>query len=108
MSNHQEYGELKPKSQDCSICLEKVDADDVMSNGMSNCVSCKNGHFIHRKCYDKMTTKNCPICREEVRFNCKGSSGYIQLKRKGGKKRKTIRKRMSRSKRMSKRKTFKK
>ena len=89
----------KPEPQTCSICHEMVDADDTMSSGMPNCVTCKNGHFIHRACYDQMTTRLCPLCREVVNLNCRGPNGYFDLNRKGGKKRKTSRKLTSTKKR---------
>jgi len=87
----------KPESQTCSICRDPVDADDKTKQGVPNCVSCKNGHFIHRECYDGMDTNHCPQCREPVKFNCMNAHGYLKFTRKGGKKqRKTMKKRKSR------------
>lgn len=81
-----EYSQEKPPNQECSICLEEVDANDV-KDGVPNCVTCKNSHFIHRSCFDKMTNHKCPICRENVKYNCRGYQGYIKPNRKGGFKR---------------------
>jgi len=92
-----EYSEVKPPPQICSICLEDVDADDVINGGIPNCVTCKNGHFIHRTCFDKMfdktTNRNCPQCRELILYNCSAYQGYVKPSRKGGKRTKTITKR---------------
>jgi hypothetical protein len=82
-----EYTKDKPPNQICSICLEEVDADDITKEGVPNCVTCKNAHFIHRSCYDQMSNNKCPICREDVKYNCLGYHGYIKPNRKGGKKR---------------------
>ena len=45
-----EYSKIKPVKGECSVCLEDVDADDVF-DGMADCVTCSNGHYIHRRCY---------------------------------------------------------
>ena len=92
-----EYSQEKPPNQECPICLEEVDADDL-KDGVPNCVTCKNAHFIHRSCYDQMTNNKCPICREVVKYNCSGYHGYIKPKRKGGykkKQKKSIKKKIS-------------
>ena len=94
-----EHSQFKPPSQICSICLEDVDVDEI-KNGMPNCVTCKNGHFIHRECYDKMNNRKCPQCREDVQFNCRGTQGYLIPNRKGGK-RKSLKKRRNTRKRKS-------
>ena len=107
-----EHSEIKPPAQTCSICLEDVDADDKMNNGVPNCVTCKNGHYLHRECFDKMSNNKCPQCREDVVYNCHGyHHGYIQPIRKGGrikkkvtKKRKSIKKKKMTRKRKSIRK----
>ena len=100
-----EYGKIKPPSQTCSICLEDVDADDEIDGGIPNCVTCKNGHFIHRECFNKMNNRDCPQCREPIVYHCVGYHGYIIPHRKGGKnKKKTIKRR----KILRKRKTLKK
>ena len=46
--------------EECSICLEVVDGDDVLK---TNC-----GHVFHRDCIIEalMHNKNCPNCRAEV------------------------------------------
>lgn len=80
-----EYTQEKPQAQECPICLDEVHADDKTSNGIPNCVTCKNAHYLHRECYDKMTNNKCPICREDVKYNCLGYRGYIKPNRKGGK-----------------------
>ena len=79
-----EFTQTKPPTQECSICLENVDPDDLTSNGIPNCVTCENNHFIHRECFDKMTTSNCPLCRKPVIYNCHGYHGYRRTDRKGG------------------------
>jgi hypothetical protein len=82
--SQKEYTQDKPPSQECSICFENVDPDDTI-NGVPNCVTCENSHFIHRECYDKMKNNKCPQCREPVLYNCSGYYGYIKNNRKGGK-----------------------
>ena len=99
--------EIKPEPQTCVICLEEVDADDKI-NGIPNCVTCDNGHFIHRECFDKMTTRLCPSCREPIERNCSGYHGYFKPNRKGGiKKKKTIKKRKNVKKTIKERKSNK-
>jgi hypothetical protein len=75
-TNKESFTQIKPPPQECPICLEHVDADDITTNGVPNCVTCENLHFIHRECFDKMTTKICPLCRKPVMYNCRGYQGY--------------------------------
>lgn len=100
-----EYGPLKPEPQECSVCFEEVYPDAVVKEGRdkgaADCITCKNGHFLHRKCYQDMPNNLCPKCRQPMRYNCKGALGYIQLKRKGGRKRKTMRRKRASLKKKS-------
>lgn len=101
------FMEVKPEVQVCSICLEDVDADDVTANGVPNCVTCKNGHFLHRECYEKMNNRLCPSCREPLEFNCRGAfNRYFQVQRRGGYKK--MKKSMKKRRSMKKRKSIKK
>ena len=84
MSITLEHTKNKPSPQECSICFENVDPDDNTINGIPNCVTCENSHYIHRECYDKMKNNKCPQCREPVLYNCRGYNGYIKNYRKGG------------------------
>jgi len=101
-----EYTQEKPHSQECPICLEEVSPDDIQ-NGIPNCVTCKNSHYLHRECYNKMSNHKCPICREDVKYNCRGYHGYIKSNRKGGFKRSKRVKRRSKSVKRSKKKRSK-
>ena len=106
-----EYSQIKPPNQDCSICLDEVDADDITPNGVPNCVTCINGHHLHRECFDKMNNRICPQCREPVLYNCRGYQGYLVALRKGGKNKKKITKRrktLRKRKNLRKRKTLRK
>jgi hypothetical protein len=106
-----EYSKIKPPSQTCSICLDDVDADDEINGGIPNCVTCKNGHYLHRQCFDKMQNRTCPQCREPVVYNCLGYQGYLVPLRKGGKNKKNttkIRKTLRKRKNLRKRKTLRK
>jgi len=93
-----EYSQVKPPPQTCPICLDPVDADDLTEERVPNCVTCKNSHFLHRKCYSQMINTKCPICREDVKYNCSSYHGYIKPNRKGGKKRSKKNKRSNKSK----------
>ena len=106
------YTNIKPPTQECSICLEPVDADDITTNGVPNCVTCENNHFIHRECFDKMTKRECPLCRKPVIYNCSSYHGYRLSDRKGGyhkNKRKTSKNKNKNKKnnKNTKRKTYK-
>lgn len=106
-SNNSRFSdEIKPESQTCVICLEEVDADDEI-NGVPNCVTCDNGHFIHRECFDKMTNRTCPSCREPIQKNCSGYHGYFKPNRKGGIKKKKTTKNKKLGKLFKKRKSNK-
>jgi len=70
------YTNIKPPTQECPICMENVDPDDTTNNGVPNCVTCENNHFLHRLCFDKMTKRECPLCRKPVIYNCSSYHGY--------------------------------
>jgi hypothetical protein len=70
------YTNIKPPTQECPICMENVDPDDITTNGIPNCVTCENLHFLHRQCFDKMTKRECPLCRKPVIYNCSSYHGY--------------------------------
>ena len=96
-----EYEELKPQPQMCSICHNDVYPDGIIG-GVPDCVTCANGHFLHRQCYNDLSTRICPTCRSPtLKYNCRGAYGYIQLKRKGGKRRKTVKKKKTLKRRKS-------
>jgi|LauGreDrversion4_1035100.scaffolds.fasta_scaffold64474_2 endogenous inhibitor of DNA gyrase (YacG/DUF329 family) len=106
-SNNSRYTEIKPEAQNCSICRKEVDADDEI-NGVPNCVTCVNGHFIHRQCYNSMLNimeiRSCPLCKKPVEENCSGYHGYFKPNRKGGikKKKNTKNKKLGKSSRKRK------
>jgi len=75
-TNKETFTNIKPPPQECPICMEDVDADDITTYGVPNCVTCENLHFLHRLCFDKMNTKICPLCRKPVIYNCRGYQGY--------------------------------
>ena len=75
-TNKESFTNIKPPHQECPICMEDVDPDDITTNGIPNCVTCENLHFLHRQCFDKMSTKICPLCRKPVMYNCRGYQGY--------------------------------
>jgi hypothetical protein len=95
--------DLPEYNLECSICFDNIDLDEV-KDGVPNCVMCNNGHRIHTSCYNKLHTRECPMCREKTMKYCKCCLGYGYVERKGGKKRKTNKKRKTHKKR----KTYKK
>ena len=109
-TNKETFTNIKPPPQECPICMEDVHADDITTYGVPNCVTCENNHFLHRECFDKMTTKICPLCRKPVIYNCRGYQGYRvrpTYNTGGYHKRKTYKKKNKKRNKTKKNKTYK-
>jgi hypothetical protein len=60
------------KPEDCPICLEKI------SEETERPLSC--GHWIHKNCFNKCQSNNCPICRSIVSDQSKMLIFYFSLR----------------------------
>jgi hypothetical protein len=73
--------ELPNAIDDCSICFEEIDVDQIIG-GVPNIIICCNGHRIHRNCLSKCAKYQCPVCRTNIIKNCKSHLGYSYILRK--------------------------
>jgi hypothetical protein len=60
---------MEGKDSECLICLEKYNNNNikpVLLHYINSDNKLENAHFICLECYDKMTKKECPSCRDPI------------------------------------------